>query len=250
MVLEGWKPLGLIGHPFLHGGLLHLVFNMLYLWIFGNAVCEKIGSLAFAAVYFATGIFAGAVHTLLDGSPAIGASGAINGVVGFYLVLHPINRINCFYWWFFKAGTFDIAGFWLILLWFVMDAIGAFGGAGGQIAYWAHVGGFVSGFALGVMFLKLGWARMESYDNPTLLDYLADNRDRERLARPKPARPAAHSSGSGPAMKPLPARVPPARRSLDLDCPHCNRRLEVPVDVFGTVFVCPACAKEIELREG
>ncbi len=108
MVLEGWNPMGLLGYQFLHAGFGHLFFNMLFLWVFGNAVCETMGSLRYCALFLATGVLAGVIHNLFDGLPAVGASGALNGIMGVYLVLYPINKVDCFYWVYIRAGTFQI----------------------------------------------------------------------------------------------------------------------------------------------
>ena len=228
LVLHGWSPLGLVGHVFLHAGFFHLFFNMLYLWVFGNAVCEKIGSLRHLAVFLLCGVIAGAIHNVLDGTPAIGASGALNGLIGFYLVLYPVNRVHCFYW-VLRPGSVSLSGFWLILFWFVVDAWCAFSGTRNGIAYWAHVGGFLTGFWLAVLFLKVGWARMASYDNPTLVDVL----------RPHPKPP--------PRSRPA-AAVEPAC-DFNLDCPHCGRNLDVPAAVAARPFACPVCGGAISLRD-
>lgn len=249
LVLSGWNPVGLVGHQFLHAGLWHLLFNMLYLWVFGNAVCEKVGSLCFTLLFLTTGVLGGVLHVLCDGHPAVGASGAINGVIGCYLVLYPINRVNCFYW-FFRTGTFDISGFWLIAFWFAVDAWSAFSGAEGGVAYWGHVGGFVSGFALGFLFLKTGLATMADYDNPTLLDYLKGRHKKQSgLAFEKQSfvRPASRPSRP-PIPLPVPARVPQARSDINLDCPHCGQNLDVPGEMVGTAFRCPSCRGEIQLE--
>jgi len=81
-VLNGWNPLGLVGHIFLHGGIFHLVGNMIFLWVFGNAVCEKVGNIAYPFLFLGLGIAGGMAHLLLSGHPAIGASGAISGGAG------------------------------------------------------------------------------------------------------------------------------------------------------------------------
>ena len=94
LTLDGWGIKGLLGHMWLHGGFLHLFGNMWFLLIFGNAVCAKIGNLRYLLMYILFGISAGIVHLLFDGDPALGASGAINGVVGMYLVLFPENGIK------------------------------------------------------------------------------------------------------------------------------------------------------------
>lgn len=270
MVLSDWNLGGLLGHMFLHAGWFHLFSNMLFLWVFGNAVCEKIGNLAFVAVFLTAGVASGALHMLVDGRSVVGASGAINGIIGFYLMLYPINYINCFYCLFvFRAGTFQIAGFWLILFWFVVDAWHAFSGAEGGVAYWAHMGGFSVGLGLGILFLRRGWARMGIYDHLTLLDYLFGKPEAqpqkgtvtrkpktmslERVKSPvlPPFRPPASRSAGAPAITPIrprrlePAVVAAAPREVEITCPHCSRTLEVPVEMVGKPFPCPACQGQI-----
>ncbi len=253
MVLTGWNPIGLIGHQFIHAGFFHLLFNMLYLWVFGNAVCEKIGNLAYTGTFLLAGVAAGGIHNVLDGNPAVGASGAINGIVGLYLVLYPINRINCFYW-FFRPGTFDISGYWLIIFWFLVDAWHAFSGAETGVAYWAHVGGFLSGFGMGFLFLKTGIAKMARYDNPTLFDYMSKRKPQggsiielRGAARPDAMSELARSMLTRPAPKAAPVPAPAA--DINLDCPHCSQNLDAPAAMIGQVFACPTGGGMIKLEE-
>lgn len=171
-VLDGWRPLGLVGHIFLHGGLFHLLGNLLFLWVFGNAVCEKMGNIAYPFVFLALGVLAGAAHNLMSADPVIGASGAINGVVGMFLVWFPLNEISCFYliWFFIKVwyDWFSVSSYWMILLWLAFDIFGAATG-GDHVAYWAHLGGFAAGMALAAFLTKMEWVMI--YDSErTLLD--------------------------------------------------------------------------------
>jgi len=88
-VLNGWRITGLLGHMWLHKGIIHLMGNLLFLWLFGNAVCSKIGNVLYAPVYIGLGLITAFSHLLFSGGRAIGASGAINGIVGMYLVFFP-----------------------------------------------------------------------------------------------------------------------------------------------------------------
>lgn len=141
---------------FLHGGFLHIAGNMLFLWIFGNNVEDYLGKVKFVIFYLVAGIAAGFAHVLisLEGDPAllpaVGASGAIAGVMGAYLVLFPRARINTlvplfFIWTFVRLSAWIVLGLWFVLQFFT--------GSGSGIAWMAHVGGFVFGaiviFALG-----------------------------------------------------------------------------------------------------
>ena len=153
MILDGWNPAGIFGHVFLHGGIVHLVGNLLFLWVFGNAVCAKLGNALYAGLFFAFAVIAAMAHLLFDGDPAIGASGAINGVVGAYLVLYPLNDVRCFYLLFFQPGTFALSSVWMIMIWLAFDLYGALTGGRG-VAYWAHLGGFAAGFGLASLLLS------------------------------------------------------------------------------------------------
>ena len=98
-------------------------------------------------VFFGLGLVAAFLHNVMDGGRAVGASGAINGVVGMYLVFFPRNNVSCLFWFFLLIRTFSVSSIWIILLFVTFDVYGASTG-GGQVAYWAHLGGFGAGFAL------------------------------------------------------------------------------------------------------
>ena len=175
MILRDWDLGQMIGCLFLHGGLIHLVGNMLFLWIFGNAVCAAIGNVQYGLIYLFLGIAASASHLAFNGGAAIGASGAINGIVGMALVLYPVTKLNCFYFFslpiagmFWKYGTFGVKAYWMILFWLVFDILGAVFG-GGNIAYWAHLGGF--GVGMLIAYSLLLFKTLETYD-PTLIEVL------------------------------------------------------------------------------
>jgi membrane associated rhomboid family serine protease len=169
LVLQGWNPAGLCGHVLLHAGFLHWLGNMIFLWVFGNAVCTNIGNRVYLVIFLLCSLFAGAVHNLADGSPAIGASGALNGITGMVLAMYPLNRINVFYLIFVKGGSFSCPAWAVIGLWFVLDVWGAFMG-GGSIAYWAHIGGLLGGLVIGLVSLHFGWVLLTEYDNRSLLE--------------------------------------------------------------------------------
>ena len=138
---------------FLHGGLMHLLGNMLYLWVFGDNVEDAMGHWRFLAFYLLCGVAAGLVHVFSDpGSqiPTIGASGAISGVLGAYLVLQPKARVLVPIWFI----PVYIPAFVLLILWIVFQIFAAAtaGTDGGGVAWWAHIGGFFVGGLLVVPF--------------------------------------------------------------------------------------------------
>jgi membrane associated rhomboid family serine protease len=135
---------------FMHGDLLHLAGNMLFLWIFGDNVEGRLGHLGYLLAYLASGL--GAVllfHLLSPGSdvPLVGASGAIFGVEGFYFLAFPANRVRILFW-FVVAGVTMVPARLVLGLSFVWNLFLSMGTRGGQggVAYAAHVGGFVVGF--------------------------------------------------------------------------------------------------------
>lgn len=158
-ILTGWEPTGLVGHMLLHAGIIHLVGNMIFLWVFGNAVCAKIGNFPYPLIYLLVGVGAAAIHLLFDGHPAVGASGAINGIVGMFLIWYPLNNITCFYFFGFYTGSFQVSSIWMILLWLAFDLLGVALGGGG-VAYWAHIGGFAAGAGLAMLLLRTGLVKM------------------------------------------------------------------------------------------
>ena len=141
--------LSLVTSMFLHGGFMHLAGNMLFLWVLGDNVEDALGHKRFIAFYLIAGIAAALAHGLTDpGSkvPMIGASGAISGVIGAYLVLHPKARIKVLVSFFLVwLPTWVVLGVWIGLQF--LNASMDPGGAGG-VAWWAHIGGFIAGVAL------------------------------------------------------------------------------------------------------
>ena len=173
-VLDGWSPAGLFGHLFLHADGVHLIGNLIFLWVFGNAVCAKVGNVSYIVVFLGLGAAAAAVHNIMDSGPAIGASGAINGVVGAYLLLYPLNNVSCLWTLWVRAGSFSLSGFWMILMWLGFDIWGAVD-HGDNVAYWAHLGGFAGGVIGATTALWLGWIRMTESEQ-SLLDVLGLDR--------------------------------------------------------------------------
>lgn len=163
LILTGWNLSGMIGHTLLHSDVPHLLGNMIFLWVFGNSICAKLGNSSYLFVYAGLAWLAAAVQLSAgDGRPGVGASGAISGVVGMFLVWFPLNSVTCFYYFypFYRhAGAFSISSYWMILLWLVFDILGVIFGVG-NIGYWAHIGGFIGGVGLATLLLQLGIVEM------------------------------------------------------------------------------------------
>jgi membrane associated rhomboid family serine protease len=154
--------ISLLSSIFLHGGAMHLGGNMLFLWIFGDNIELKFGRIKYLAIYLIWGISAGLIHIFGDPSsviPAVGASGAISGILGAYLVIFPRAKIQTAMIMGFFMRMMHIQARWFLPFWLVFQNllpffIGGFGVAGGGVAYLAHIGGFVVGLATGYLYKK------------------------------------------------------------------------------------------------
>lgn len=180
-IIHGKNYYTIITSMFLHGGWMHLLGNMLFLWIFADNIEATIGHIPFLLFYIAGGIFAALVHVYFEAQsggalsaacckvcevpdcenpcagyiPSLGASGAISAVMGAYLVMFPKSKIKMIFIIFFK--TFTIPAFLFLLFWFgqqLFSGVGSLGpaSAGAGVAWWAHIGGFVFGLVLGFLF--------------------------------------------------------------------------------------------------
>ena len=165
-----WTGLTLVTSLFLHGGWLHLVGNMWYLWIFGDNVEDQFGPVPFLLFYLAAGVAASLIHAYTNlGSrvPTLGASGAIAGVLGAYAVMFPRARVYTLVPFFPFFQVIPLPAVLMLGVWFLFQFVaGAIsvgqGGAGGGVAWWAHIGGF----AFGVVVTKITYPfrrRPESY---------------------------------------------------------------------------------------
>lgn len=145
----------LLTSTFMHGGIAHLAGNMLYLWIFGDNIESDLGHVRYLVFYLLCGIIAGLCHvfsTYYFGqdllTPSLGASGAISGVLGGYIVMHPHRKVHV--WFLFLI--ISVPGFIAVGLWFIFQVINGYGALGGEkaggIAYAAHIGGFIAGLIL------------------------------------------------------------------------------------------------------
>jgi membrane associated rhomboid family serine protease len=163
----------LVTSMFLHGGWGHLGGNMLFLWIFGDNIEHRLGHLRFVVFYLLCGFAASLAHILFNSGsniPAVGASGAISGVLGGYLLMFPRNRVYVMTW----GGVMAVPAIFMLGLWIVMQLISGVGSigvtarnAGGGVAYMAHIGGFAAGLILAPLFARgrpTAMTRSRQYD--------------------------------------------------------------------------------------
>jgi membrane associated rhomboid family serine protease len=158
----GFDLFTIVASMFLHGGLLHVGSNMLYLWIFGDNVEDRLGHFRYLLFYLLCGFGATLAHAVFSATsrvPAIGASGAIAGVLGAYLVLWPHARVMTLIPIFFFITVRELPAIFILGFWFVLQLFSGVGSLGipgaqdaGGVAYFAHIGGFVAGMVLIAVF--------------------------------------------------------------------------------------------------
>jgi len=154
---------------FLHGGWMHIIGNALFLWVFGNNIEDVVGRARFLAFYLICGLAAATAHILMNPAsvvPTVGASGAISGVMGAYLVLFPRVRVRMLFWFVIILKVIPLPAWLVLLYWFGLQLLSGLPQLftpspeiAGGVAVWAHVGGFLAG----VLLIKL-------FENPVLLE--------------------------------------------------------------------------------
>lgn len=133
---------------FLHAGVLHLAGNVLFLWIFADNVEKALGRINFLLFYLGAGVFASAVHVAMHVSSTtmvVGASGAVSGVLGMYLIFFPWNKVRIFVFLIITVRIWKLDAIYFLLIWFGLQILYALVLPGGFVAYWAHTGGFIFG---------------------------------------------------------------------------------------------------------
>ncbi|WBU54831.1 rhomboid family intramembrane serine protease [Paracoccus sp. SCSIO 75233] len=163
-VVNGQYMWGLVTHMFLHAGLMHFGGNMLFLFIFGDNLEDQMGHGGFLGFYLASGLAAAAAQIAsnpFEGVPMVGASGAIAGVMGGYLLMFPKARVDVLAIIIIIIKIFTIPAWVMLGLWFLLQVFGSFALMGSEgVAYWAHAGGFIAGIVLTVpLFLRRGGPR-------------------------------------------------------------------------------------------
>jgi membrane associated rhomboid family serine protease len=154
-----------ITHMFLHGSWMHLLGNMWFLWLFGNNVEDSMGHLRFLAFYLLCGLTAAAAQIVTGPDspiPMVGASGAISGVMGAYLVLYPRVRVYTLVPLGFIITSMALPAWVMLGYWFLIQFVSgmvSFGAEGGGVAFWAHIGGFVAGAVLVKLFARSDYVK-------------------------------------------------------------------------------------------
>ena len=169
LILSGGNPQlhQFVTYAFLHANVWHLLGNMLFLYIFGNNINDKLGNFGYLCFYLAGAIFAGVGYVAFNDTSVLGASGGVSAVTGAYLALMPRSRITVLFW-FLIIGVYEIPSVWFIIAYFALDVYQNFASAG-SVAHLAHISGSVYGF-----FLCLGllWTRLLPRDHFDMLGIL------------------------------------------------------------------------------
>jgi membrane associated rhomboid family serine protease len=230
-----YRPSQLITHAFLHGGLLHLAGNLLFLLVLGSRVNALVGNVATVVLYPLLGAVAGLAHmrSVADGplQPMVGASGAIMGLAGMYLVLLPIHKVHMAAWmrWGLIGGfrlhstVFAVRGFWVVLFYIAFDVVFTVLAIKDTTAHWAHLGGFIAGAALALLLLV---ARVVNCRGGDIVSAILGPRAWLFISRPN--RSSIRLPGSCAAASPV--RLP-RRRGVGLSSSALRERL--PPVLFG-----------------
>lgn len=209
-----------IGYQFLHADVMHLAMNMLFLYIFGNAVEDRLGKIGYLLFYLGGGVCAGLGHAMIEDSPVLGASGSVAAVSGAFLALMPKSQITIFYWFIFFIGMVEVSAMVVIGVYVVIDLFRLAGGGGG-VAYLAHLSGYLYGFVIAMGLLAVGLLPRERFD---MLSMWKHRRRRDQFrsltregyqpwAHGAPAQPPADDADGEDVLAPDPALVE-ARRAV------------------------------------
>lgn len=156
-------------YQFLHQSWEHLIFNMIFLYVFGNSLEDRFGPVGYLAFYLAGGVVAGMGHCMVSGSLVLGASGSISAVTGAFLALFPRSNVTIVFW-LLIVDFFEVPSMWLILLSFGQDLFFQFVGSGQRVAYVAHLTGNLFGFVVGMTLLATRILPREPFDFVALID--------------------------------------------------------------------------------
>ncbi len=169
-----------ITYQFLHADLMHLASNMIFLYVFGNSIEDRLGKLGYLAFYLAGGVLAGLGHALTTDARVLGASGAVAAVTGAYLALFPLSNVTIVYWFVFYIGAFEVSSIVLILFQIGQNMVMHLMGMSSGVAYVAHLSGYLYGFLVGMGLLWVRLLPREPYD---LLALIEQRRRRARFRR-------------------------------------------------------------------
>jgi membrane associated rhomboid family serine protease len=186
LVLGGPSAAGIVGHMFVHIGILHLLGNMIFLWTFGNAVCAKVGNLFFPLIYLSLGAAAGGISYAIEPRPSAGASGAVSVVVGMFSAWYVLNQISCWLWFIRPLAEIRMPSWLMVLIWLGFNIWGA-SQSHGHVNFACHLAGFGLGFGLAITLQLVGWVQVEDGERSLLQIMRGQDRGPTRQSLRTPA---------------------------------------------------------------
>ena len=192
----------ILSSMFLHGSLMHLIGNLIYLWIFGDNIEDEFGRFNFIIFYILCGIGAVIAQILLDPQskvPMIGASGAIAGLLGSYIVLHPKAKIYVFAWIIIFVKLIKVPAFIVISIWIGLQFMNVFDQGSSGVAYSAHIGGFLTGLIL-TPFFKKNTTKIFTLDGnkPYISENISEELDKDSILRHMPSNKKKEKENKNP----------------------------------------------------
>lgn len=205
-------------YQFLHASWMHLIMNMIFLYVFGNGVEDRLGKVGYLFFYLAGGVVAGLGHGAVESNPVLGASGSVAAITGAYLALFPLSNVTIVYW-FIVFGAFEVSSMLLILFQVAQDALFQVGNIG-NTAYLAHLAGYACGFTVGMGLLMSRILPREPYDMLALIEHRRRRAQFNKLSK-QGYRPWEHNKpgdpprqGDAPAVSKQEARTMQARAAI------------------------------------
>ncbi len=262
-VLRHFSFTELIGYMWLQHSVIHVVGNIIFLRLFGDAVTQKIGNLIYLPLFIGFGAVAGIVHLLAGGSALIGAGGAISGMVGMYLMFYPRHDID--FVLLSRAGiiTLSISGWWVVLLWLCIDAGGVMATGSDWRACIGHLGGFAAGVVVGLTLLVTKLVAIDPNEDECILQVFTLGKERWGLDPSSSDCKVGHAQDQSPYapldepdavgqgaraaedIRAVEYVAPSSRQSPDeiirFYC-RCGQKIKMPVAHIGSVTKCPTCS--------
>ena len=260
-VLDGWKFWGIFGYSWLHLSIWLLIFNLVFLWPMGNAVCSEIGNGPYVAIFLVANLIGGLIHLLIGSGPASGISAALACIAGMYLVFYPEIPMNCLFF-FPRPETVALSTYFVVPFWFVTDLILAIVGLKG-VTYVAHFLGFLGGVSIAVAALKNNWVDLGKGER-SLLDVLEKRKVEVEEAIKETTETASEKPEEfleRPAESAVMEALPGAKKIVSEKAAGdtktgedfirfycvCGQRIKVPKSYAGKAGRCPKCKSLVRI---
>ena len=261
-MLNSWTFSGLIGYSWLHWSLILLIFNLVFLWPMGNAVCAEIGNWQYLLIFLVMNLFGGIIHLLISTEPASGISTAMACIAGMYLVFFPEIPMNCLFF-FPRPETVALSTYFVVPFWFVTDLILAMVNLRG-VTYTAHFLGFLAGISIAVVALKNNWVVMDKNER-SLVDVLekrkieVEEAVKETVETPQEEKQEEmlERPAESAMMEALPGakKITPEKGADDTKTGDgfirfyciCGQKIKVPKSYAGKAGRCPKCKSLVRI---